>query len=534
MKKLLLLLLILLSPGGVALAQLSTHAGGIGLVDVSAGSIPFGSVFNLRLATSSGFQWTNTTSNLLFTYGSSTAISATTICFIGDTCRTTWPAAGGAFDPFTHPTNFGTTTAATTSPIWLTSGIFASTTKGGPASQFDNSTTTLASIFTLFLPNLTSGGLGVDSSGQVYKAASTTFSAPFVYTPATNAVTCTSASSGVTGCLTGTDWSTFNSKLGADPYWVFLNSAVSTTSSLLVNNASSTITNLVTINSTSTNATTTSFQVGALASTTNLRVSSLGSAGTKCVQSDVSGLLSITSSGCNTGTVTSLTAGTGLNGGVITTSGTISLKSYIGTSTADTATQIAVFTSTNAVPATLGGFSGYTINAAGTLATFTNASTTQLTVATGLQIPNSSNPASLQTGYVAQSTNTPFQLRAGSAVFDPRIPLTLGISTTTAWTGTSTPTALPVIPIPVAITWNSISCTIQPAGATLEAEYRYANSSAYTTVSTFLLASSTPGVIVLSSNNVPTANATSTIVFGNPTGSPTSASCTLMGTITGI
>lgn len=167
MKKLLLSLLILLSPG-IALAQLTTHGGGTGLLDISAGSIPFGSVFNLRLATSSGFQWTNATNNLLFTYGSSTAISATTLCLTGDTCRTTWPSGGSsAFDPFTHPTNFATTTSATTTPMFFTSGIFASTTRGGPASQFDNSTTTLSTVTNnLFLPFLVSTGF-VKTTGGV-------------------------------------------------------------------------------------------------------------------------------------------------------------------------------------------------------------------------------------------------------------------------------------------------------------------------------------------------------------------------------
>lgn len=41
-------------------------------------------------------------------------------------------------------------------------------------------------------------------------SATTTYSAPFVF--ASGNVTCTSASAGVTGCLTGTDWSTFNNK----------------------------------------------------------------------------------------------------------------------------------------------------------------------------------------------------------------------------------------------------------------------------------------------------------------------------------
>lgn len=47
-------------------------------------------------------------------------------------------------------------------------------------------------------------------SGAPTWTATTTFSAPFVFSAGN--VTCTNASAGVTGCLTGTDWSTFNNK----------------------------------------------------------------------------------------------------------------------------------------------------------------------------------------------------------------------------------------------------------------------------------------------------------------------------------
>lgn len=46
--------------------------------------------------------------------------------------------------------------------------------------------------------------------------ATSTYSAPLVF--ANNNVTCSSASSGVTGCLTGTDWNTFNNKQPAGNY----------------------------------------------------------------------------------------------------------------------------------------------------------------------------------------------------------------------------------------------------------------------------------------------------------------------------
>lgn len=83
---------------------------------------------------------------------------------------------------------------------------------------------------------------------------------------------------------------------------------------------------------------------------------------------------------CNTSaaTVTSVASGNGIIGGTITTSGTLSLASYLATSSAETATRIPVWASTGGTPATLsGGFSGYTLTATGLAAT--NASTTAFT-----------------------------------------------------------------------------------------------------------------------------------------------------------
>ncbi len=55
-------------------------------------------------------------------------------------------ASSGFSYPFTTQTNFGTTTQATTTPLWFQEGLYASST-----SQFANSTTTLATIGTLFM-----------------------------------------------------------------------------------------------------------------------------------------------------------------------------------------------------------------------------------------------------------------------------------------------------------------------------------------------------------------------------------------------
>lgn len=67
---------------------------------------------------------TSTTASNIFPYASTTALSATTICLTGDTCRTTWPT--GSIFPFTTATNYGLTVNSTTSPMWFRDQLFAS------------------------------------------------------------------------------------------------------------------------------------------------------------------------------------------------------------------------------------------------------------------------------------------------------------------------------------------------------------------------------------------------------------------------
>src|SRR5262249_5758162 len=63
------------------------------------------------------------------------------------------------------------------------------------------------------------------------------------------------------------------------------------------------------------------------ASTTNLTISGLGQSGTSCLQITAAGVVQATGSACGTssGGITSITAGAGLTGGTITTTGTIAL-----------------------------------------------------------------------------------------------------------------------------------------------------------------------------------------------------------------
>ena len=55
-----------------------------------------------------------------FTFASSTALSAGTLCIAAD-CRTSWPTGGSASDPFpVHTSYAGLTTSGTSSTLWLT------------------------------------------------------------------------------------------------------------------------------------------------------------------------------------------------------------------------------------------------------------------------------------------------------------------------------------------------------------------------------------------------------------------------------
>lgn len=104
----------------------------------------------------------------------------------------------------------------------------------------------------------------------------------------------------------------------------------------------------------------------------------------------------------------------------------------------------------------------------------------------------------------------------------------IGVSSTTPLLAAST--TAPQFSFGIGMTVTSWSCTVAPAGATAEISWQYANPTAYATVGpTYLAASSTPGSVAISSNNTPTAQATSTISVGSPTGNATSAFCTFVG-----
>ena len=396
-----------------------------------------------------------------FSWATTSAFAATTICLTGDACRTTWPTSGASVWPFTTTdTNYGVAVQSTTTPLWFRGtpfSLFASTT-----AVFVNATTsqlTVTDAWLTKLRNLTSNGfvktdsgdgtlsidtntyltgnqtitLSGDVSGSGATAITTTLGLEKVFgrhlststsiangellsfvsatddfggltcaeitgsadlcdgsdatgaggsgnvgtssvpvigslaywttttaTPAllgtigttSLAVTapitfsgtmgaqvggvggsfgCTSASAGVTGCLTGTDWSTFNSK----------QATISATYPIILTGATLSFPATSTLYGT-------------------------GTSGQVLMWSGSTPIWAATSTG-GSGTVTSITGGLGLNGGAITTSGTLSLISYLATSSAETNGNLAYWTTSAGTPAKLGTVATTTLTASSPL-----------------------------------------------------------------------------------------------------------------------------------------------------------------------
>jgi hypothetical protein len=236
---------------------------------------------------------------------------------------------------------------------------------------------------------------------------------------------------------------------------------------------------------------------------------------------------------CSTtlGTVTSVTGGTGLNGGAITAAGTLSLRAYFGTTTADTIGQVLFWSSTNGTPATFSSSASFTFSTTSNIFTVTSASTTNLSVSNFLQVPTGTTQSPTVDGEIEfDTTDDQLKIGDGSAtqVYTQYRYIVYPMSTTTAWTGTTTPIEFV---LPAGTTIDSVSCTTVPTGSKLNAQLQWGGAP---TLLTMFSASSTSGNIMrFTSNNVITAGATTTMAFGTPTGSPTGVSCTATARITG-
>lgn len=272
------------------------------------------------------------------------------------------------------------------------------------------------------------------------------------------------------------------------------------------------------------------------------------------------------------GTVTSIATTFPILGGTITTTGTISWGG-ISTSTSPTTGHLPYWTSANTIgsvatsslgvtsPITFSGTLGFQVGGVGgnfacatcltsatiqststnpfmatyyiatstaTPSVFPNASTTHMSAATSLGIPSSSTQTPLSAGYVAHdTTDNQFKVGTGgsTAIFDQRRALTFSYATTTTWAGTTT---LPAIPMPFAMTFNTVQCKTD--AGTLNIQVSYGQPA---TNLAMVPASTTMGTWTWLTNNTPPAATTTTFALGTPASSPTQISCTINGTVTG-
>lgn len=216
----------------------------------------------------------------------------------------------------------------------------------------------------------------------------------------------------------------------------------------------------------------------------------------------------------SSGTVTSITAGSGLSGGTITTSGTIALvwpwniSSTFSTTTNATTTPSWFLT---------GMFASSTSQ-------FSQSTTTLLTAASALWVPNSAASCINGLGSLCFDT-TDFQLQIGTStafasVFSPYQFLRFSYSTSTAWAGTTTRQLGPEW---YASVYKDIVCYTDTG--TLNAQLLY-NASAMT----MLNASTTMGTTTLSTNNQVPAGAKISVNIGTPASTPTVIACTVRKT----
>lgn len=161
--------------GGTLAVVGSISAGDVNTGTLSTGvfnSLPatdaFGTFYATSTPTVARYISTSTSNASLFPYASSTAVTATTLCLTGDTCRTTWPSSGAGVWPFTPSTNFATAVQATTTPEWFQNGLHASSTN-----QFLNSN--IWGTMSLKLLGTPAGSiLAVDPSGNIIATTTST------------------------------------------------------------------------------------------------------------------------------------------------------------------------------------------------------------------------------------------------------------------------------------------------------------------------------------------------------------------------
>ncbi len=452
-------------------AQVTVPAGGTGTSTVPNNFVLMGSSNALRLTAKNIFALTNTWTGVN-TFSAGWVNSATSTgtfginlsggCFaVNSVCIGGASASSGA-DPFNHVPVYGQTTSATSTLIALTGSPF-SLVASSTVNFVQASTTNIDVIKNLnILYNSGVGGINFQGSGGGINQTIWNDNSNLLHLVNQNAA----------ALVFGTNGSE-QARISSGGIWTW---AQYTTGVLTTG-----VTGIVT----------------AVATT------SLSGSGVITVTAGGSVLgaspITVACSTCSTtlGTVTSITGGTGLSGGTITAAGTLALKSYLATSTADTANQISVFTSTNATPATFGGFTNFTFNSTSNLFTVINATTT--------------NVSASQSLFVASKQVNPYQ----NATF------AYG-ATSTTWAGTTTETTLVA---PFSGILQDVVCVTDVGTLNVQAKVNSSN------LTPMFNASTTKGTVTFLTNNTFVRGDTIEFDFGTPATAPRNISCTPRTTV---
>lgn len=472
-----LITLSLLTPAA-ALAQTNTHQGGTGVIDVSAGSILFGSTPAIRMATSSALQFNNSKSRLDVTnYNASTGTttSATSTSLFVQTASTTnlYTSVGtctgsNALNVVAGLITCGavsgvgaaSSTLLTDNNTWGTNGsnlFTASTTATRLSSVISTSTNatstnffaTTASTTNLYLAT-GNGALSITSSGLV------TAGTLSVANGGTGAAT-------LTGCLTG-------------------NGTGAITGSGTCNTSNATVSSI---------ATTWPISGGTITTTGTLTWAGLASS------TNIANTQVLVATGVNT---------------------------YASYSTLTFATAGALLTTTNASTTAL------------TVSTFMNViSGGKLGIAsTSPQFPFSVNTGGSNfyittTGKVVAYDTV--ALNPWEGILTPTRSFGLGTGTTTTWTATTSGAYVPQLTMPFAGTLRSAQCTASTTAAFFGVAV-YINQTLVSPA--YFVASSTEGIIKFTSSNTFARGDIVSAYFGTTTSAAAnvSASCTFGATET--
>lgn len=215
------------------------------------------------------------------------------------------------------------------------------------------------------------------------------------------------------------------------------------------------------------------------------------------------------------------TAATALVPGCLSALNWTQFNGKVGTSTPDVATQIVSWATTNATPPNLTSFAGYTSTAA--LFTLTNASTTNLSAATALFVPQASTMLSTDANKLVQSTTLSAAFSFSSPTLSNKVEHSVTrISTTSAWGfGTSTTGLEETI-----LAKTVVNARCRTTGGVLDVDF-YQGS----THLAYIQASTTNGLITFTANNTLAAGNSLKVDIGSSTSNATAITCTTVSTI---